>query len=69
MDFEEAVQPVDSQGHMDGGLAVLADFAEELLHLAGGLIDVDDFARLAAGATPYMRHVARDENALPAVGV
>src|SRR5882757_4039137 len=51
---------------MDGRLAVvLADLAEEFLHLAGRLIHIDDPARLVAYAAPQMGNLARDENALP----
>jgi hypothetical protein len=40
-----------------------AYLAEEVLHLAGGLVHVDDFGRPAAHAGPYMGVLARDENA------
>ena len=50
---------------MDRGVpSILAHLAEELLHFAGGLIHVDDFARPAAEADPGVRDFARKEDAL-----
>src|SRR5882757_1863646 len=43
---------------------ILAHFAEEFLHPASGLVNIDDFARLGAYRGPCMNNSARKENAL-----
>src|SRR4029078_6960576 len=43
---------------------ILADLAKELLHLSGGLVHINDSARLLAHAAPDMDTPPRDENAL-----
>src|ERR1700676_3636098 len=50
---------------MDLWLAViLAYLAEELLHLACGLVHINNFARLPAHAGPHVGNLARNENGL-----
>jgi DNA-binding transcriptional MerR regulator len=44
-------------------LGGLAQLSEELLHLACGLVHVDDLARFAPHAAPYVRNFARHKNA------
>ena len=53
-------------GHLLGRYEVLggpAQPAEELLHLARGLVRIDDFAWLAAYAAPHVRNIPRHKNA------
>src|SRR5260370_1892803 len=49
---------------MDLWLAELAYLAEELLHLACGLVHINNLARLPAHAGPHVRNLARYENGL-----
>src|ERR1700733_14208327 len=49
---------------MYGWRAKLACFAEELLHLACGLVHINNFARATAHAAPHMGNLARQEDAL-----
>src|SRR5436190_21120568 len=43
-------------------LGRLAQLAEELLHLASGLVHVDDLARVLTHAAPHVRNVARHKH-------
>src|SRR5215216_2148133 len=42
----------------------LTDGPEEFLHIAGGLVDVDDLPRLVSHRGPPVSYVARNKNAL-----
>ena len=67
MGLEETAQPddlvfrVSFLDHLLGRWNVLEirERAKELLHFAGGLVDVDDPTGLIARETPDMGHVAR----------
>src|SRR5579863_2660222 len=49
---------------MYGRSAELGHLAEEHLHLARGLVHINDFARLAAHTAPHVGDLARQENTL-----
>jgi len=48
--------------------AILAQLAEESLHLACGLVHINNFARLLAHAGPHVRNLARDEDGFARAG-
>ncbi len=60
---KESAEALEAEGFVDGGIAVVfCDVAEELFDFVGGLVNVDDFARVGAGAGPDVGDGAGDED-------